>query len=146
MPNAAAWLAPKAMAAAALHGLNAHLPPSLYARSLAADFVQDDDGSWWMLQVRAHRLEHDKNDLGAAWRHRAARQAKDGAQQAEALKVAPRGKGRKKPLSAAPHENQTLLHYAATCESEMADLGAGQGRHFSMSGLEAIPERKASTP
>ncbi|KAH8052790.1 hypothetical protein JL722_9924 [Aureococcus anophagefferens] len=68
VPTAASWRGPKAAAAAALQGVNGLLPPSLCLRSLAADFVQDEDGRWWMLQIKAARPRRDGADLGDAWR------------------------------------------------------------------------------
>ncbi|KAH8045695.1 hypothetical protein JL722_14081 [Aureococcus anophagefferens] len=43
----------QAAAAAALQGVNGLLPPSLCLRSLAADFVQDEDGRWSSSTSRA---------------------------------------------------------------------------------------------
>ena len=68
VPGSGAWRDAKAAAAALLGALNRTLPPSLSIQTLAADFVQDDRGSWWLLQIRGCRGRSSKFDLGKAWR------------------------------------------------------------------------------
>ena len=117
VPTAASWRGPKAAAAAALHGINALLPPSLCLRSLAADFVQDEDGRWWMLQIKAARPRRDGADLGDAWRA--------GKVPGAVAVVTERASPTQAPADDhLLHGNQSLHHYEETCEAELATIAA----------------------
>ncbi|KAH8091963.1 hypothetical protein JL720_5539 [Aureococcus anophagefferens] len=112
---------PEAPAAAAAPprcsiGVNGLLPPSLCLRSLAADFVQDEDGRWWMLQIKAARAR-DGADLGDAWR---------AGKVPGAVAVVPE---RASPARAPAddhllRDNQSLHRYEETCEAELATIAA----------------------
>lgn len=49
-----AWAKPKQLASDLLCACN-HQPKVLALAELAADFVQDDDGHWWLIQFKAYR-------------------------------------------------------------------------------------------
>ncbi|KAJ1462010.1 hypothetical protein M885DRAFT_610903 [Pelagophyceae sp. CCMP2097] len=58
VPSAASWAEPKALARRALQGVAAAVGRRF--DELAADFVQDQGGEWWLLQLKGYKLADGK--------------------------------------------------------------------------------------